>query len=163
MQLNKSTVKEKYENIKTSKQILLEPSLKQKTIYIVDDDLDDRFFCEMHLRQSQGVKKVISFSDAVSLFEYFESIGMYFQDEVDKEEHLVLLDLHMPAINGIEVLDYIRSHPVTADMPVMLLTSDVSPDKIYDAYKLEASGYLQKPGSVKEGNHEIGLMDFKKN
>jgi len=47
-----------------------------KTIYIVDDDLDDRFFSEMHLRQSQYVQDVKGFSNAVELFEYFESMGI---------------------------------------------------------------------------------------
>jgi|GEM_PF-3946231 len=119
-----------------------------KTIYIVDDDLDDRFFSEMHLRQSQYVQDVKGFSNAVELFEYFESMGIYNHTGINDEEHLVLLDIHMPTINGIEVLDFLRTHPITSDMQVVLLTSDTCPDKVYEAHKLQATGYLQKPFSL---------------
>lgn len=121
----------------------------QKTIYIVDDDMDDRFFCEMLLRQSAYVGDVKGFCNAVELFEYFKSIGIYHQSEIKDQDHLVLLDIHMPTINGIEVLDFIRTHPITSDIEVILLTSDTSPESIYEAHKLNATGYLQKPFSLK--------------
>ncbi len=138
-----------------NKETIRQSNHQQKTIYIVDDYSDDRFFCKLHLQQSPWVKNVKTFCDAQSLFEYFDHIGIYNQGDMYNTDHLVLLDIHMPQINGIEVLDYIRNHPITSDMPVILLSSDTSPDKIYDAYKLEATEYLQKPFSVHAFNRVL--------
>ncbi|HEY8164801.1 MAG TPA: response regulator [Gemmatimonadaceae bacterium] len=74
-----------------------------------------------------------------------EALQMLRGDEVPRERRLVLLDLNMPKMNGIEFLQELRADPDLASTPVVVLTtSNDDQDKI-DAYNLNVAGYLLKP------------------
>ena len=74
-----------------------------------------------------------------------EALSMLRSDEIPKERRLILLDLNMPKMNGIEFLQALRSDPELAALPVVVLTtSNDDQDKI-DAYNLNVAGYLLKP------------------
>ncbi|MEM6812698.1 MAG: response regulator [Pseudomonadota bacterium] len=118
---------------------------KSRQVYVVDDDYDERYFISRQLRQSETVKSIFTFDGAETLFQYFDETGFYQKPRQDIQNSVILLDIHMPAINGLEILDYMRSHPKTSELDIVLLTSDESHQNIYEAYKLEATAYLQKP------------------
>lgn len=134
--------------------------IRNSVVYIVDDDQDDRLMGCCALRKSQRVQEVRPVKCAESLFECFENSGLY-QSISFAEYHtpVILLDVHMPAVNGIEVLAKIRNHPITSDFPVIFLTTDNSHENIYDAYRLNASGYLQKPFNIKEFHNVLDQID----
>jgi len=134
-----------------------------KTLYIVDDDMDDRLFCQMHLKQSNWVRDIHVFESAADFFKYFETIGLYEFDHVSIDDSILLLDVQMPSINGMEALDFIRTHPVTTDMCTIMLTSNLSSDQAYEAYKLQANGYLQKPFSLTEFDKILSKRQQHKN
>ena len=74
-----------------------------------------------------------------------EALAMLRSDQMPKERRLILLDLNMPKMNGIEFLQALRSDPELASLPVVVLTtSNDDQDKI-DAYNLNVAGYLLKP------------------
>ena len=74
-----------------------------------------------------------------------EALSMLRSDEIPRERRLILLDLNMPKMNGIEFLQALRSDPELAALPVVVLTtSNDDQDKI-DAYNLNVAGYLLKP------------------
>ncbi len=74
-----------------------------------------------------------------------EALEMLRGTEIPKERRLVLLDLNMPRMNGIEFLQELRADPELASLPVVVLTtSNDDQDKI-DAYNLNVAGYLLKP------------------
>ncbi|MEO8577091.1 MAG: response regulator [Gemmatimonadales bacterium] len=74
-----------------------------------------------------------------------DALAMLRSDEVPKERRLILLDLNMPKMNGIEFLQALRADPELAALPVVVLTtSNDDQDKI-DAYNLNVAGYLLKP------------------
>ena len=74
-----------------------------------------------------------------------EALSMLRGDQIPKERRLILLDLNMPKMNGIEFLQALRSDPELASLPVVVLTtSNDDQDKI-DAYNLNVAGYLLKP------------------
>ena len=74
-----------------------------------------------------------------------EALSMLRSDEMPKDRRLILLDLNMPKMNGIEFLQALRSDPELAALPVVVLTtSNDDQDKI-DAYTLTVAGYLLKP------------------
>src|SRR5665647_3466834 len=74
-----------------------------------------------------------------------EGLAMLRGDKIPKERRLVLLDLNMPKMNGIEFLQALRADPELASTPVVVLTtSNDDQDKI-DAYNLNVAGYLLKP------------------
>lgn len=120
--------------------------MAKKVIYLVDDDQDDRYMGARALKKYDHTLEIRATKCATSLFESLENSGLY--DSLDfAEAHspIILLDIHMPQTSGIEALERIRNHPMTSEFPVILLTSDYSPENIYDAYRLQANGYLAKP------------------
>ncbi len=74
-----------------------------------------------------------------------EALEMLRSDSIPRERRLILLDLNMPKMNGIEFLQALRADPDLASTPVVVLTtSNDDQDKI-DAYNLNVAGYLLKP------------------
>lgn len=74
-----------------------------------------------------------------------EALDMLRSDQIPKERRLILLDLNMPKMNGIEFLQELRADPELLGTPVVVLTtSNDDQDKI-DAYNLNVAGYLLKP------------------
>lgn len=135
-----------------------EPEKKHKTeiiVFIVDDDRDDRAHTFSMLTGSSYVAEACPVPSAKALFQCFEKIGVYDTDFAEEQEALILLDIHMPDTDGIKTLDFIRNHPMTASIPVVLLSSDVSGDRMLDAYALEVNGFLQKPFNLDDFNKVI--------
>lgn len=124
-------------------------------VFVVDDDQDDRALAYNRLKNSSRVGEVCPVPSAEALFKCFEVLGFYETSFPADYPALILLDIHMPDMDGIKALDYIRGHPVTAHIPVILLTSDMSGDNVYDAYQLEVNGYLHKPLDLKKFHDEI--------
>lgn len=74
---------------------------------------------------------------------------------------LVLLDLHMPGMNGFMVLEHLKRHPRLQTLPVMLLTTSTAEDDVRRAYALRASAYLPKPMSFEGFLTQLqGLVSF---
>jgi CheY-like chemotaxis protein len=134
-----------------------------KTVaYIVDDDQDDRLFAKMMLEKSGKVHEIRPMRNADELFECLEINGLYDDmDYADENSPVIFLDLHMPKMNGIEILERIRNHPITSDFTVILLTSDQSGQKVQDAYQLQANGYLKKPLILEELNNILDKIGQK--
>jgi two-component system response regulator len=59
--------------------------------------------------------------------------------------NMVILDLNLPKVNGLKVLEEIKSRPETRHIPVIVLTSSGDPNDVVSSYKLGANGYVQKP------------------
>lgn len=121
---------------------------KKLIVFVVDDDRDDRILAFSKLMQSNYIAEICPVPSANLLFTCFDKIGVYEENFDAENDAVILLDIHMPETGGIEALDYIRNHPVTADIPVILLSSDVTGERMYDAYALSVNGFLQKPLNI---------------
>lgn len=144
-----------------------EGGIKKSIVYVVDDDQDDRLLSYCSLKKSERVQEVRPVKCAGALFQCFENSGLY-QSVSFAEYHapVILLDLHMPVTDGLEVLAKIRYHPITSEFPVILLTGDQSGERVYDAYQLQANGYLQKPFEIEQFHNVLdqaskGLLKIK--
>ena len=124
------------------------------TVHLVEDSYDDRLFAEQRLKNSEQVTCVVSHSTAAELFHYLETSGAFDDNGEECKNAVILLDVHMPDMNGIETLKHIRTHPLTEDMPVILLTGDTSTELAFDAYQNHATAFLQKPLNL-EHFHEV--------
>lgn len=144
-------------------------------LYLVDDDEAD-LYCSSHtLKQSNKINKINEIHESNSpekLFELLNDHGWFSEihESVDQLP-IILMDIHMPYINGIEMLSLIKEHPIISYLPVILLTSDRSGHKIPDAHRLKARGYLEKPlkincfhdvlEKIKNGENRMSLGDYK--
>jgi len=108
-------------------------------ILLVEDDIVDVMNVKRAFQQSHIVNPLFIASDGI------EALSMLRAGQVPTDRRLVLLDLNMPRMNGIELLRELRSDPALHATPVVVLTtSDDDRDKI-DAYNLHVAGYLLKP------------------
>lgn len=148
-----------YPNMTSSQNFIVEETMK-RNIYLVDDDDDDLFLAQKILSQCAMIGNVICFNNAKDFFAYFENNNDGQGDDIIVDNSLLLLDIHMPNISGIEILDFMRNYPPSENMDIVLLTSDTSPQNIYEAYRLDATGYLKKPFSL-EKFHEILEKKYK--
>jgi len=152
-----------YTHIKTNEHLIninLNDKTSSRTVYLVDDDRDDRLFGFNQLRKSDRIRDIKTLDCADALFEKLDNTGFYkCMSYAEENKPVILLDIHMPNVNGIELLEKIRSHPITSNFTVILLTSDLSCENIYDAYRLDANGYLEKPFCVNEFHKILEKID----
>ena len=115
-------------------------------IFFVEDNFDDVELVIRHFRKNNMVNNLIYVYDGEEALEFIFSTGRYAgMNEEPQRPKVVLLDIQMPKVNGIEVLAKIKSDPRTRSIPVVMLTSSkVDPD-IEKCYALGANSYLVKP------------------
>ena len=120
--------------------------MNSTVVLVVDDDEDNTVIASTIVR-SQGYEVRVAPSGPVAL-------------EVLEREHIdvVLLDIMMPEMNGIEVLDRIRSNPRLAGMPVILVTAKSQDEDVLGGYKCGADYYITKPFTSRQLLHGIGLV-----
>jgi CheY-like chemotaxis protein len=114
------------------------------TVFLVEDDLDDQRLAMRILNQSPHIGRVICISDSARLFDRLAK-HQYLSEHHSRQKVLILLDLHMPGINGFNLLEQLRSSPYTCNFPIIMLTGDKTPKHIYESYVRAANAFLHKP------------------
>jgi two-component system response regulator len=117
----------------------------EKTILLVEDDPDDELLTCRALAGSNIANRVIVARDGAEALELLfgsESAG---KGPMANLPEVVLLDLKLPKVSGLEVLQRIRAEPRTRALPVVVLTSSGENRDVRDCYALGANSYVQKP------------------
>lgn len=127
---------------------------EQYIVYLVEDDSDDRRQMVHTLRQSPYISDVQCFATGDQLIAHFVKEGYYSGNLMRYLPMLIMLDIYMPGTNGIDMLRYLKEHPLTRDMPVIIITGNVSEEKNREAFKFKANAFLQKPLSL-EHVHKV--------
>ena len=116
--------------------------MNQAPILLVEDNRDDVDLTLRALKGNNITNEVIVASDGVQALEYlFGSEG----GPGRRMPSIVLLDLNLPRINGLEVLQRIRADERTRLLPVVILTSSTEERDLVEGYKLGANSYVRKP------------------
>ncbi len=116
------------------------------TILVVEDEDDSVLLLESAFRKAQFSNPVHRVSHGALAIEYLtQAVAMERKVPLPS---LVLLDLKLPLVSGVEVLKWIRAHPVLHSLVVIVFTSSTEPNDIADAYKAGANSYLVKPTSL---------------
>ncbi len=114
-------------------------------ILLVEDDDDDAELTTMAFKEAGIFNPLVRVEDGVEALEYLFCRGKY-HDRVPADlPVVVLLDLKLPRISGLEVLGSIRADPKTKALPVVMLTSSVEDKDRLAAYSNYANSYVQKP------------------
>lgn len=119
--------------------------MKDKVILLVEDNPDDVELTKMAFEKNNIANKVIVASDGVEALDYMSGTGMYAGRDVKDLPVVVLLDLKLPRINGLEVLKSIRQNEFTRLTPVVILTSSTEEKDVVSGYNLGANSYIRKP------------------
>ena len=115
-----------------------------RTVLLVEDDENDVFFMQQAVQRAGVLNPIRVASDGQQAIDYFQGVGKFANREEFPLPCLVLLDLKLPRVMGLDVLKWIRQQPEVAAIVVILSSSSEEAD-IATAYRLGANGYLVKP------------------
>lgn len=129
-------------------------------ILLIEDNGYDRDLIERELKKQRISNEFLHFTDGQSAIDYLHSKGEYAGFPVPISPALILLDLNLPRLTGIEVLQKIKTHPRTRKIPVVVLTGSNSERDISLAYLNGANSFVEKPLNFSQfaaAIREIGL------
>ena len=116
------------------------------TILMADDDPEDREFAREALAESRLANDFHTVADGKELLDYLRREGDYAEDErAAPRPGLILLDLKMPRMDGLEALREMRDDPDIPFIPVVVLTTSAADQDIVDSYDLGANSFIRKP------------------
>ena len=119
--------------------------MEEKIILLVEDNPDDVELTIRAFRKNNIGNKVIVARDGVEALDYLFGTGAHAAKNLKELPVVILLDLKLPKIDGLEVLKRIRQDEVTRLLPVVILTSSVEEKDKLNGYKLGANSYIRKP------------------
>jgi CheY-like chemotaxis protein len=111
----------------------------------VEDNPNDEALTLRAFKKSNIANEVIVVHDGVEALDYLFGNGVYATRDLSPMPTVVLLDLKLPKLDGLEVLQRIRSHERTKLLPVVILTSSIEEQDLIKGYDLGANSYLRKP------------------
>jgi two-component system response regulator len=117
----------------------------EKTILLVEDNPDDEELTVRALKKNNVTNSLVVARDGVEALDYLFGTGAYTGRDTGALPGLVLLDLKLPKIDGLEVLRRIRADGRTRRMPVTVLTSSKEEQDVIKSYNLGANSYIRKP------------------
>jgi CheY-like chemotaxis protein len=118
--------------------------MKPKKIILVDDSPLDRELAMDALKQYNLANEVLALRDGVEALDYLYRRGE-FAERPDGNPAVILLDLKMPKVDGLEVLRQIKSDPNLRVIPVVIMTSSREEQDVVNSYKLGVNAYVVKP------------------
>jgi two-component system response regulator len=127
-------------------------------ILLVDDSQDDIDLTLHALRAENLANHVFVAHDGEEALEFLFCTGPHSNRSFDQPPKLVLLDLKMPKVDGMQVLEKVKGDPRTKDIPVVLLTSSREERDRISGYELGVNSYLQKPVDFAEFRRVVKLI-----
>jgi two-component system response regulator len=119
--------------------------MENRTILLVEDNPDDVELTLRALRKNNIANEVVVAHDGAEALDYLFGSGAHAGRDLSRMPALVLLDLKLPKVEGIEVLRRIRAHDRTRLLPVVILTSSKEEQDLVNGYKFGANSYVRKP------------------
>ncbi len=134
--------------------------MEDKVILLVEDNPDDEELTLRALRRNRVTNEVVVARDGVDALDYLLGTGAYEGRDPSVVPQVVLLDLKLPKLDGLEVLRRIRSEERTRLLPVVILTSSNEEQDVISGYALGANSYVRKPvdfAEFVEAVRQLGL------
>ena len=130
-------------------------------ILLVEDNINDAELAMRELKKSQLSNNIFHVKDGEEALDFIFATGPYSDNRsVGHQPKLILLDIQMPKINGIEVLQKIKSDERTKLTPVVILTSSKEDPDIKKCYALGANSYIVKPVNFETFADSIKNLGF---
>lgn len=130
------------------------------TILLVEDNPDDVELTLRAFKKNKIANDVVIARDGVEALDYLFGRGAYASRNTDNTPRIILLDLKLPKMNGLQVLERLRADERTRLTPVVILTSSKEEQDLVNGYKSGANSYVRKPVDFHkfvEAVHHIGL------
>jgi CheY-like chemotaxis protein len=131
--------------------------MKPKRILLVDDSIRDTELALDALQQYRVANEVKTLRDGAEALDYLYRRGE-FAGRADPDPAVILLDLKMPRVNGLEVLRQLKADPQLKSIPVVMMTSSREDQDLVDSYRLGVNAYVVKPLSFHEFIEAIKVL-----
>lgn len=118
---------------------------KHKVILLVEDNENDEELTRLAFEQNHIKNELVVAHDGVEALDYIFAQGMYEGRNPLAVPQVIILDLKLPKIDGLEVLRKVRENPKTRLIPVVILTSSKEEQDLVEAYELGTNAYVRKP------------------
>lgn len=131
-----------------------------QTILLVEDNPDDEALTLRALKKNNIMNPVVVARDGVEALDYLFGTGTHAGRDTEQQPQLILLDLKLPRLDGLEVLRRMRADPRTALQPVAVLTTSNEERDILSSYQIGANSYIRKPVDFEqfmEAVRQLGL------
>ena len=119
--------------------------MEEKLILLVEDNPDDVDLCLRALKKSNVVNRVVVARDGAEALDFLFGTGVYEDRDLSVRPVVVLLDLKLPKIDGLEVLRRLRLDDRSKLLAVVILTSSKEEQDVVNGYSLGANSYIRKP------------------
>src|SRR5690606_401082 len=120
-------------------------SIHDVDVLLVEDNMDDAALVIRALKKHNLGNKLIHLTDGEQALDFLFCRGKYAERKVQDKPKVVLLDLKMPKVDGLEVLKAIRDNPMTCKIPVVIMTSSKEDKDIVNTYNSGVNAYVVKP------------------
>ena len=137
--------------------------MKKNTVelLLVEDNINDAELTIRELKKHNMANSLIHIKDGAEALEFLFATGKFSDlNDVLPQPKLILLDIQMPKVNGIEVLQKIKSDPRTQSIPVVMLTSSKEDPDIQKCYAAGANSYIIKPVNFEDFAAAIKNLGF---
>ena len=128
------------------------------TILLVEDNQDDEALTLRAIKKNRIVNPVVVAHDGVEALDYLFCKGAYAERDPGEILSVVLLDLKLPKLDGLDVLRRMRSDERTRLVPVVILTTSTEEQDIINSYSLGANSYVRKPVDFEQFNQAVGQL-----
>ncbi len=119
--------------------------MDKKIILLVEDNPDDEVLTVRALKKNNILNDMVVARDGAEALDYLFGAGSYADRDMTVMPQLILLDLKLPKIDGLEVLRRVRGDERTRLLPVVVLTSSSEEQDVIESYRLGANSYIRKP------------------
>ena len=134
--------------------------MESKVILLVEDNPRDEALTLRALRKSNIVNEIAIARDGVEALDYLFGTGAHAGRDTSEMPQLVLLDLKLPKVDGLQVLRRVREDERTRRLPVVVFTSSSEEEDLINSYNLGANSYVRKPVDFEqflEATRQLGL------
>jgi CheY-like chemotaxis protein len=129
-------------------------------ILLVEDNPNDVELTLDALKENKLANRIEVVRDGAAALEFLFCTGAYANRDCSSQIKLILLDLKLPKVNGLEVLEQIRADPKTRTIPVVILTSSREERDIVQSYQLGINSYIVKPVDFEQFTTAVRHLGF---
>ncbi len=129
-------------------------------ILLVEDNPSDAELTMRALKRKNMINKLVWVKDGAEALDFIFAKGVYSDRNMEDVPKLILLDLRMPKVDGLEVLHRIKENDLTKKIPVVILTSSSEDRDIVESYKLGVNSYVSKPVEFDEFIDAVSTLGF---